>query len=386
MRSWLPLWISCALGCGASAEAPLSPDASLLDAEVSLGSDAQTRDADPDDAGWTTDVEFIPDATLTDAALTDAEPQKKPDAGPPVPPTNLVYYQIGDPADQAVNGQGGLILMGGGPEVDEAFLWWRPRIGGGDVVVLRTSGADGYQDYLYSDIGGADSVTTLLVTSRALADDPWVAQQVEDAEGVFMAGGDQSTYLNFWKDTALETALQNASRRGAVVGGTSAGLAVLGEYIFAAYQGSITSAEALTDPYDSTLTLERGFLDFPPLTGIITDSHFGERDRFGRLVAFLARLWADGWQNGPIGVGVDEQTAVVITAEGQGRVLGEGRVYWIQPDFAAQVCSPGQPLSWQDVSYLILEAGDTIEFPGGASVVRPDTVSVTQGALDNDPY
>lgn len=62
-------------------------------------------------------------------------------------------------------------------------------------MVLRASGGDGYEDYVYSDIGGCDSIETLLVTARALADSDYVASRVRHAEGVFLAGGDQAVYM-----------------------------------------------------------------------------------------------------------------------------------------------------------------------------------------------
>jgi hypothetical protein len=68
----------------------------------------------------------------------------------PLPPAGLVHYVTGSDANADVTPTGpGLILMGGGTDVDAAFQWWKPRISGGDVVVLRASGADGYNDYLY---------------------------------------------------------------------------------------------------------------------------------------------------------------------------------------------------------------------------------------------
>ena len=79
----------------------------------------------------------------------------------------------GEDSDAEVTPLGpGLILMGGGGEPDEAFEWWRNLLAAGDVVVLRASGSDGYNDYLFEEIGGVDSVETLLVDSVELANDP----------------------------------------------------------------------------------------------------------------------------------------------------------------------------------------------------------------------
>ncbi len=89
------------------------------------------------------------------------------DVGAPTPPNGLVRYLSGADADRAAAPAGpGLLLMGGGTDVDEAFTWWLARTGGGDVVVLRASGADGYNPYLYDDLGGVDSVETHRATPQ----------------------------------------------------------------------------------------------------------------------------------------------------------------------------------------------------------------------------
>jgi hypothetical protein len=99
--------------------------------------------------------------------------------GEPQKPADLVTYVSGDPADADVTPQGpGLILMGGGPDVDAAFTWWKPIVNGGDVVVLRASGDGAYDDYLYQQIGGFDSVETLMVTTTDLANSDYVAWKI----------------------------------------------------------------------------------------------------------------------------------------------------------------------------------------------------------------
>jgi cyanophycinase len=306
----------------------------------------------------------------------------------PPKPEALTHYLTGNDGDAAVRPSGpGLILMGGGSDVDAAFDWWSSRISGGDVVVLRTRGSDGYNSYLYEEFGPVDSVETMLVTSSALANDPYVAWRIEHAEGIFMAGGDQATYLAAWKETALVDALHVAWARGAVLGGTSAGCAVLGEFVFAAYNGTVYSEEALADPYNQYMQLDRDFLDLAPLVGVITDTHFYERDRFGRLVGFLARVVEDGWATSALGLGVDERTALVVGPDGNGEVLGSGFVYAISSNGSPTTCEAGQALDYGNLSYRALSAGDTISLPSGDSAVAPQIVSASGGALSpTNPY
>lgn len=283
----------------------------------------------------------------------------------------------------------GLILMGGGTDVDEAFHWAKLKIGGGDVVVLRTSGADGYNDYLYKDIGQVDSVETLLVTTKEMANDPYVIWRIRHAESIFLTGGDQATYLTAWKDQGVETALGDAWARGAVIGGTSAGCAVLGEFSFAAYNDTVYSDEALSDPYNKYMTMEREFLSFPPLKTTITDSHFAARDRMGRLATFLGRLVTDGWADVAKirGLGIDEQTALVIEKDGMGTVMGTGAVYVLEATQAPSVCQSGAPLEFSGLTYRKLMAGDKISLPAGDSSIPANSLSAGNGQLvPANPY
>ena len=119
------------------------------------------------------------------------------------------------------------------------------------------------------------------------------------AEAIFIAGGDQWNYVRYWKGTPLAAAIHDAVKRGVPIGGTSAGLAILGQYSFSAEMDTITSPQALSDPFDPHLTLESSFLKLPNLEGVITGSHFSQRDRFGRLLAFLACIAQHtGFDNG----------------------------------------------------------------------------------------
>lgn len=363
MRRWiaLVLWTAACTAPAADEPKDMSDASSMPDATAKL-----TEDMSPD---VTTPVlDITPDISQELA-----------------PPAGLTRYLVGNEGDADVTPGGpAIVLMGGGPDVDEAFEWWRPKLSGGDIVVLRASGADGYNDYLYKDIGGADSVETLLVDTRALADDPWVAARVAQAEGVFLAGGDQSRYLAAWRDTALSEALAQTLGRGAVIGGTSAGCAILSEFVYAAREGTVYSDEALANPYDARVTLEGAFLPVPTLEGVITDTHFYERDRMGRLVAFVARLKADGDSGHPVGLGFDEATALVIDASGEATVMGDGYVYVVDGGAEPEQCAPGQALTYAGVPYTRLGAGAKVTLPALSGLMYERAMSAAGGELTSD--
>jgi cyanophycinase len=273
------------------------------------------------------------------------------------------YYLTGNAADvtDAITTPG-LMLMGGGTDVDAAFEWQIDRAGGGDFVVIRVSGADGYNQYVY-DLGGLDSVETLVIKNRTAANDPTVVSTIENAEALFIAGGDQSDYVNLWKGTGVENAIHHLLANGVPIGGTSAGLAILGEFGFAALNGTITSQQALSNPFDRRLTLVHDFLEIPRLEGVITDSHFVERDRMGRLVAFLARIVQDDPALLPRGLGIDSQTAVLVDAAGAASVVGNGKAYFMQTPGPPETCQPKMPLTFQNLSVYRVDANGTFDFP-----------------------
>ncbi|WP_404425317.1 cyanophycinase [Nibricoccus sp. IMCC34717] len=260
----------------------------------------------------------------------------------------LEMWHSGAAVDTRVEAQAvlpSLLLAGGGGDVDEAFRWFSKRCGGGDVVVLRVRGGDGYQDYLYREIGGFASVTTLALREASAASDPAVLQRVREAEGVFLAGGDQARYICDWLESPLGAVLQAHVDAGKPIGGTSAGLAVLGQFSFHALHDTITSEEALANPNDCRVALGRGLVQLPLMRGVLTDSHFMARERTGRLAVFLARL-AEAGAPGARGLGVDEATAVCVDEQGRGIVIsGAGGAAWVLALGQDSRCRAGEPFS-----------------------------------------
>lgn len=282
------------------------------------------------------------------------------------------YYLRGSAVDQVLSGAPAspmTVLMGGGPDVDEAFVRMIDKARGGtaqaiDFVVIRASGADDY-NALIATLGGSrvDSVETLVITSREAANDPFVIDRVAKAEAIFIAGGDQSNYIEDWKGTALDTTLRAAIAANVPLGGTSAGLAVLGQFDFAALNGTISSDEALKNPFSRRMTLDRGFLTGAGLDGVIADAHLDTRDRMGRLMVFLARLVQDGWGTAlqVHGIGVDVETALVVD-NGVYTRLGLGSVYLLQPTMAPTLCQPKQPLTFRNVTVDRLSPGGSVRY------------------------
>ncbi len=276
----------------------------------------------------------------------------------------------------------GVALLGGGGDVDDAAKFLCEHSHGGEIVVLRASGRDAYNPYFH-ELCPNNAVTTLLITSADGAKFPEAIEHVRNAHALFIAGGDQSNYVKMWPGPLLKE-INDAIARGVPIGGTSAGLAVLGEFAFSARNDTVTSAEALANPFDPKVTLERGFLSIPVMRGIITDSHFSSRQRMGRTVAFLARIEQDGWAKRARAIGIDGATAVLAEPDGKAIVAGKGSAYFLELSREPEACAAGKPLTVRGISAYRLGAGAESKFDlkswsgaGGSSF----TIDVVNGKL-----
>ena len=161
----------------------------------------------------------------------------------------------------------------------------------------------------------------------------------------------------------MQDAINYVAAKPAPIGGTSAGMAVLGEFVYSALYESLTSAVALADPYAQDVTLARDFLTLPRLGGILTDQHLQERDRIGRTVTLLARLMKDGWAAEPRAIAADRETAVHIDPkEGTAEVFATAThptpyAYFMRPTQAPERCEPGKPLTFRDVDVYRIGPG-----------------------------
>ncbi|QDP01498.1 cyanophycinase [Thalassotalea sp. PS06] len=265
----------------------------------------------------------------------------------------------GDACGSLTQGQGATLLMGGGSDVDAAFSnRVLPHISADmDVVIIRTSGSDGYNDYL-NGLLNADSVNTLLVDSRTLANSDYVNWVIKSAEFVFIAGGDQADYLNQWQGTELQNSLQHVYDKGGVVGGTSAGMALLGGTVYDpdGILGAI-SDEVVTDFCHETINFSGGVFNNSLLANVVTDTHFAERDRMARSIVFLGHQSA----NAKV-ISADENTSLFVNSDGASQVDGSGAVYVFRETASTQrtQLSCGSPVIYENVERIKLTSGDTI--------------------------
>jgi len=278
------------------------------------------------------------------------------------------YFRLGNKEDIQTRPAAGTAMMGGGTDLDEAFRWLCNKGNGGDFLVLRAAGDDDYNDYI-NKLCKANSVATLILPDRAAADDPAVADIMKKAEVIFISGGDQGHYLRAWKDTPVEAAINAHVAAHKPIGGTSAGLAVQGEFVYGALgdkpdDNDLASTDVLPNPYFDRVTLVRDFLKIPGLENLLTDSHFAKRDRMGRTLGFLARIMQDGWSNSPREVAIDEKSAVLLEPNGRGTVVGNGKgAYFLKPSRRPDVCKKDQPLTFRKIRVYRAPTGATFDYP-----------------------
>jgi len=267
-------------------------------------------------------------------------------------------YFTGNSVDVVTTPQGGACMMGGATEHDEAMKWFLERANGGDVLVLRASGSNGYNDYMYTDLGiTVNSVETIVFNDSSAANVSYVHNKIMNAEAIWFAGGDQWDYVSYWRDSPIDSLINNAlQNRNIVIGGTSAGMAILGKYYFSASNGTVTSSTALTNPYHNHVTVDStNFLQIDYMNDVITDTHYDDPDRKGRHVVFLARILTD-YGVAAKGIACNEYTSVCIDENGLARVYGDYPSYpetafFLQLncellDFSPENCSPSIPLNW----------------------------------------
>ena len=189
----------------------------------------------------------------------------------------------------------------------------------GRVVVISTASSLGDEaTELYQSLFGAmgiPDVVGLRPLTREDANDPSMAAALADATGIFMTGGNQLRLSSVVGGTALGRAITDRHRRGAVVAGTSAGASAISSHMVAFGTSGTTPKQRMTQ-----MSAGLGLLP-----GVIIDQHFEQRNRIGRLLALVAQSPA------LLGMGIDEDTAALVSPSGVMEVIGKGSVTILDP-------------------------------------------------------
>ncbi len=243
---------------------------------------------------------------------------------------NLIINKIGAEVDQKSVTKSSFILMGGGENDPEGFKYLLREINGGDLVILSTKSKINhrYTHYLWNlakkNNIKINSITTVSTKNQSAAGNLEALSALKKADGIFLTGGDQYRYFSYWENTLLLELLQEKINQGIPLAGSSAGLAIMGEFYFSAKNGTIYSDQALRNPDSTKIHLQKDLITHPFMKNILTDSHFSQRNREGRLLSFINRAKKQ-YDQTPFGIGVDENTTFIITSE-YTRKTGNGDV------------------------------------------------------------
>ncbi len=275
-----------------------------------------------------------------------------------------------------------IALMGGGADVTAVYPWLimkasecsiYQKASPGNFLVIRSEGDGAYYNSIL-DLARVASVQTLVVPDNASANDPKLDNYILNASVIWISGGDQRVYYDAWRGSRLLSLIKEKIRYANVpLGGASAGMMLLGNYIHAGEPNHIlTSTEALQDPYNPYMVLRRGFwpstkeiyedAPYSVFKKTIIDSHFDTRNRMGRTLTFLARNLADKWSIPYKGspqfipkshaIAVDGETALLIEENRAGEFLASiiinpkvtGSAYFINPTQIPLCAKNGKPL------------------------------------------
>lgn len=304
------------------------------------------------------------------------------------------YMRIGSQQDRAATPQAGFALMGGGADLDEAFRFLCTRAHGGDFLILRATGDDDYNPYVKGLEDGKlcqlNSIATLILPTKESAEAPFVAETIRHAEAIFIAGGDQANYTRNWTDTPVQRELNAAIQRGVPLGGTSAGLAVLGEWVYTSAgdkpeDPNLDAKTALADPLGPRITLFHNFVQIPALKGVITDTHFAKRNRMGRLLVFLAQIHEKAPTQTIHGLGIEERCAILLEPNGQGQVVGHGAAYLVTVTQSPSHLEAGKPLPDAAFSVQKVPTGHPVSLSRFQDNAPPYTLVIHAGQLAANP-
>jgi len=223
--------------------------------------------------------------------------------------------------------QGYVCAIGGGSEnyndwSDAPYSWIVQKSDSGKTIILGVSSATNWLPNYFMFLG-ADTAYNKTIGTTTAANLQSNYDELISAKAIFIRGGDQWDYIRLWKGTKVDSAIQYVFNNGGVIAGTSAGAAVLGDVDFSAQNGSVYPDESLQNPFYSRMKFENNFLKLVP--NVLFDTHFIERGRHGRLIAMLYNQYFYAGRD-LIGVGVDDRTAICISPDGVGEVMGSGAV------------------------------------------------------------
>ncbi|MBU7007773.1 cyanophycinase [Phosphitispora fastidiosa] len=254
------------------------------------------------------------------------------------------------------------IRLAGGPEANLVII---------TTATLEPDRAGKKYQGLFEQLG-AGIVQALELDSREKANNRCIVEKMAKATGIFFTGGDQLRITSILGGTTANEALQKAYRRGAVIAGTSAGASVMSNTMIV--EGNSDEAPKL-----NSIKLAPGL---GLLEEVVIDQHFAQRGRIGRLLSAVA--------HNPyiLGMGVDEDTAVIIRADARLEVIGSQTVTFMDGRGVSftnvSELSPGQALAIDRVVLHVLPKGYGFDMAARVPVISDISGELKEGEGNGD--
>ena len=275
---------------------------------------------------------------------------------------------------------GHLIVIGGAEDKirDRVILSRFVALAGGNaarIAVVATASSfavevgERYRQ-VFGDLG-AVRVDPILAQARPAANDETFARVVEKATGIFLTGGNQMRLSSTIGGTLLSRAIEERYHAGAVVAGTSAGASALSTHMIAFGASGLTPKQRMAQ-----ISAGLGLLP-----GVIIDQHFQQRNRLGRLLALVAQ------NPSLLGIGIDEDTAGVVTPDQVFEVIGRGSVTLVDGSGAetdAWEVAGHRPLMISNVVMHSLPAGYRFDLRRRVRIATPALRSLAGGEIASE--
>ena len=263
--------------------------------------------------------------------------------------------------------KGHLLIIGGGERTEaimKRFLALAAGFGQGKVVVFTMATGvpeEVRQETLveYKGLGVEGIAVYHLTREEATKSD--AAKILDGAGGVFFTGGDQSRLTAVLLDTPILARLHELYEEGCVLGGTSAGAAVMSEVMITGDEKRTKNEDELWQTIEAENVVRvRGF-GF--VKNAIIDQHFLIRRRQNRLLSLV-------FENPTLlGAGIDEATAILVRPDGKWEILGESQVYVVDARKAAVTKASSNKLGAHGLALHLLLPGDVFDPVAGRAEV-----------------
>ena len=266
-------------------------------------------------------------------------------------------------------GTGHLVIVGGGPipeVIDRRFL----QLAGGAnarIVVFPMASESGTESgaeraALFKKLGAAAAVSMNLNRKDVGADS--VARTLGQATGIWFPGGDQNRLTAAIIGTAVLDSIRSRYRNGAVVGGTSAGAAVMSDPMISGDERRPGGTRPPADSSDNWMTIDRDDVILVPGSGLLpnvtVDQHFLRRKRHNRLISVVLER-----PNG-LAIGIDESTALVVSPSGPWEIIGASQAV-VYDARKASVTSKDKTLGAANIQVHVLPAGSRFDYSSGTA-------------------